>query len=83
VVRRHEIEYLRAALPGDEVVVETRVASMGAASSIRLTRVVRGGELLARASTGWAFVDLVRGRPTRIPDDIRSRFPLEPAEPDR
>ena len=80
VVRRHEIEYLRAAMPGDDVVVETRVASMAAASSIRLTRVLRAGELLARASTSWAFVDLARGRPTRIPDDIRTRFPLEPDE---
>jgi acyl-CoA thioester hydrolase len=80
VVRRHEIEYLRAAMPGEEVVVETRVASMGAASSVRLTRVLRDGELLARATTHWAFLDLARGRPTRIPDDIRSAFPLEPAE---
>jgi acyl-CoA thioester hydrolase len=86
VVRRHEIEYLRAAIPGDDVVVETRVASMGSASSVRITRVFRGagivaGELLARASTSWAFLDLARMRPTRIPDDIRSLFPLEPDEP--
>jgi acyl-CoA thioester hydrolase len=81
VVRRHEIEYLRAAVPGDEVMVETRVASMGAASSVRLTRIFRDGDLLARASTSWAFLDLLRMRPTRIPEDIRSRFPLEPDEP--
>jgi acyl-CoA thioester hydrolase len=82
VVRRHEIEYLRAAVPGDEVVVETRVASMGAASSVRLTRIFRNGDLLARASTNWAFLDLARMRPTRIPEDIRARFALEPDEPE-
>jgi acyl-CoA thioester hydrolase len=80
VVRRHDIEYLRAALPGDDVVVETRVASMGAASSVRLTRILRNGDLLARASTNWAFLDLARMRPARIPDDIRALFPLEPEE---
>jgi acyl-CoA thioester hydrolase len=80
-VRRHEIEYLRAAVPGDEIVVETRVASMGAASSVRITRMLRDGEVLARASTNWAFLDLARMRPTRIPEDIRSLFPLEPDDP--
>ena len=96
VVRRHDIEYLRAAVPGDEIVVETRVASMAAASSVRVTRIFRtggggvppppggapmDGDLLVRASTNWAFLDLARMRPTRIPEDIRALFPLEPEEP--
>jgi acyl-CoA thioesterase FadM len=33
---------------------------------------------LCVAATEWAFLDLDRGRPRRIPEDIRSRFPLEP-----
>jgi acyl-CoA thioesterase FadM len=37
--------------------------------------------LLARASTSWAFLDLARMRPTRIPADIRSLFPIEADEP--
>jgi len=79
VVRRHEVEYLRPALVGERLAVETRVASMSAASSVRRTSILRvsDGALLCRASTDWVFVDLQRGRPIRIPEDIRLRFPLE------
>ena len=83
VVRRHEIDYVRAALAGDELVVETRVATVAAASSTRRTRILREGELLARAATNWAYVDFRTGRPMRIPDDVKSLFEVEPDEPDQ
>ena len=78
VVRRHEIEYLRAAVEGDRLRIETRVESMKVANSVRRTEIFRGAELLCRAATDWVYVDLKRGRPTRIPEDVRSVFPLEP-----
>ena len=80
VVRRHEVEYLRPALVGERLAVETRVASMSAASSVRRTSILRvsDGAPLCRASTDWVFVDLQRGRPRRIPEDIRLRFTIEP-----
>jgi len=83
VVRRHEIDYLRAALEGDELVVETRVASIAAASSTRKTRIFRDGELLARAATSWAYVDYRTGRPIRIPEEVKGLFEIEPGEPDQ
>jgi acyl-CoA thioester hydrolase len=83
VVRRHEIDYVRAAFAGDELVVETRVASVAAASSTRRTRILRDGELLARAATNWAYVDFRTGRPMRIPEEVKSLFELEPDEPDQ
>ncbi len=81
VVTRHEIDYLRPALAGDEVEVETRVAAITTATSERRTAIrrARDGELLARAVTRWAYVDLATGRPARIPEDVRARFPVEPA----
>jgi acyl-CoA thioester hydrolase len=80
VVRRHEVEYLRPALAGERLAVDTRVVSMAAANSVRRTSILRisDGALLCRASTDWVFVDLRRGRPIRIPDDIRARFEIEP-----
>ncbi len=78
VVRRHEIDYLRPAFVDDQLVVETRVAEMGRASSLRKTRILRGAEVLATAETDWAYIDLERGRPTRIPEEVKSRFPVEP-----
>ena len=80
VVRSHEIRYLRPALLGERLSVETRVATMAAANSIRRTRILRASDSaeLCLATTDWAFFDLGRGRPRRIPDDIRARFPIEP-----
>ena len=80
VVRRHEIHYLRAAFEGDDLIVETRVATISAASSTRRTRILRGGELLAHAATDWVYVDLRTGRPIRIPDDVKARFEAEPGD---
>jgi acyl-CoA thioester hydrolase len=77
VVRKHEIEYLRPAVLGDRLRIETRVASMKVANSARKTEVFRGKELLCRAETDWVYVDLARARPVRIPEDLRAAFPLE------
>ena len=79
-VRRHEVDYLRPALVGEALEVETRVTFLGAASTTRQTEIRRVAtqELVARAVTGWAYIDLIRSRPVRIPDDIRDLVPLDP-----
>src|SRR5256885_100706 len=76
-VRKHEIEYLRAAVLGDRLRIQTRVASMKVANSVRKTEIFRGPELLCRAETDWVYVDLARARPIRIPVDVKGAFPLE------
>ena len=80
VVRRHELTYLKPALAGDRLRIETRVAGMSAASSVRRTRIVRpsDGAVLLQATTDWVYVEIPRGRPARIPADVRALFPLEP-----
>ncbi|HEY6908683.1 MAG TPA: thioesterase family protein [Myxococcales bacterium] len=78
VVRRHEIEYLRPAMEGDLLRVETRVANMKVANSERRTEIFRDAELLCRAETDWVYIDLARARPVRIPEDVKAVFPLEP-----
>lgn len=82
IVRRHELSYLKPALAGDRLRVETQVHSMAAASSVRKTRIVRpaDGATLFLASTDWVYVETARGRPSRIPQEVRSRFPIEPLE---
>jgi acyl-CoA thioester hydrolase len=74
VVRRHEIDYLRSALAGDSVELETWVQSWSAATSVRRTRIWRDGAELARAATTWAFVEAASGRPRRIPEPVRAAF---------
>jgi len=77
VARSHTIEYLRPAVAGDEIVVQTHVADMKKVTSTRVYRIIRraDGELLARAETNWAFVNYATGKPTRIPAEIAHAFP--------
>lgn len=79
VVRRHEIDYLRSALRGDELEVRTHVASVMAAKSERRYEIVRLADEtpIARALTVWGFVDVRTGRPMRIPDEIYDAFGFE------
>src|SRR5438876_8707991 len=55
VVRRHDIEYLVPALPGEELEVRTWVATLRGATSLRRTdfRRTRDQRLMARAATTW------------------------------
>jgi acyl-CoA thioester hydrolase len=82
VVRRQEIDYLRPALLGDELEVSTHLTEVNGVTSYRSTEIRRrSGEsvtVLARAVTLWAYFDLVRGRPVRIPSSVRECFPVEP-----
>jgi acyl-CoA thioester hydrolase len=76
IVRRHEIDYHRPALPGEEIVEETWVAKVSGAKSERHSRFTRAsdGALLVEAVTIWAYVDAKTLRPTRIPAALRARF---------
>jgi acyl-CoA thioester hydrolase len=78
VARSHRIDYLQPAIAGDQIVVETRVSEMKRATSKRVYRILRRSDrtLLAKAETHWAFVNYTTGKPTRIPDEIASAFPV-------
>jgi acyl-CoA thioester hydrolase len=76
VVRRHEIDYVAPVFAGEEVELTTWIAWWKGVSSQRRTRIRRrrDGQVVARAATLWAFVDLAAGRPRRIPEPIRAAF---------
>jgi acyl-CoA thioester hydrolase len=80
VVRRHEVDYLRPAVLGDEVEVETRVVAMSPVTATRqnFIRRLSDGQVLAQAQTQWAYVSTTTGRPVRIPPEVAQRFLLEP-----
>jgi len=81
VARRHEIDYLRSALAGDEIVEETWVVEMRAARSIRRARfLAQDGAELVRCKMEWAFVDLATQRPRRVPREVLERFTPVPDE---
>jgi acyl-CoA thioester hydrolase len=78
VARSHHIEYRQPALPGQNVIVRTWVATMTRVTSIRRYRILRAddGEILATAETKWAFIDSATGRPRRIPDEVAGAFQI-------
>lgn len=78
VVRSHKIEYLQPAFGGESILVETWVASMQRATSLRRYQIVRESDqaLLATAETLWAFVNYATGRPTRILPEIAAAYPV-------
>lgn len=77
VARTHQIEYRRPAFVHDEIVVRTWVTTMQKFSSLRKFEILRrSGELLARAETNWAFVNIQTGRLLAIPEAVSQSFGL-------
>ena len=79
VVVRHEIDYLRPAMPGDTIVARTWV---GQASKIKFDRFVelrRASDrmVLAKARTVWCPIDTRTGRPVAVSARVRERFSIE------
>lgn len=79
VVRRHELEYLAPALPGETVIVRTWVGTATAATFERHTAILRvatDGDRrpLLRARSVWCVLDPRSGRPQRISRELRERF---------
>ena len=76
IVRRHEIDYLRSAVRGEEIVEETWVASIRGARSVRMCRFTRPSDGLeyVTSTTHWAFTDKDTLKPRRIPLEIKKEF---------
>ena len=76
VVIRHEIDYLRPALEGDEVTARTWVgdAPRGARFDRFMEFAGQDGKALVKARTTWAMLDRATGRPQRITPEIVAPF---------
>jgi len=76
VVTRHEIDFKRPALPGDEILGRTWVGGATRRTFERHTEILRASDrrLLARALTLWCPVDAVTKKPTDVGPEVRARF---------
>ena len=76
IIRHQSIDYIQAALPGDELLEETWVSEIRGARSIRHSRFTRlaDGIKLLTATTQWAFVDVNTQRPKRIDRKLIDQF---------
>jgi acyl-CoA thioester hydrolase len=76
VVTRHEIDYLRAVLPGETVTGRTWIPD--APRGARFDRMVEftgdDGKARVRARTTWAILDRVSFRPLRVPPEVAAPF---------
>ncbi len=76
VVTRHEIDYLRALLPGETVTGRTWIPDppKGARFDRHVEFVGEDGKPRVRAKTTWAILEKASGRPLRVPKDVAARF---------
>jgi acyl-CoA thioester hydrolase len=72
VVRKHEIEYFRPGLPGDELHARTWVGVPSGATWDRFTEIGRlsDGQVLVKARTVWVLLDAASGRPRRVDPEM-------------
>lgn len=76
VVLRHEIDYLRPALPGQTLTATTWVERFQGVKSDRIVHLAMAdtGTLLCKAKTTWCLLDARTARPKRIENDITDVF---------
>ena len=76
VVTRHEIDYLRAVLPGETVTGRTWIPDgpRGARFDRHVEFVGEDGKPRVRARTTWAILDRASGRPLRVPAEVAAPF---------
>ncbi len=76
VVRRHEIDYKKAAMEGDTVLVQTWIGTASRIAFDRHTEILRASDqrLLAQARTVWCPLDRETGKPADVSPEIRSLF---------
>ena len=76
VVTRHEIDYLRAVLPGEPVTGRTWVPEppRGARFDRHMEFTGDDGKVRVRAKTTWAILDRATGRPLRVPPEVAAPF---------
>jgi acyl-CoA thioester hydrolase len=80
IIKRHMIDYLRPALLGDVLRVDTWVDSARGASCERATEITRLKDdvVVARAMTTWVFIDTTTGRPRKVDDEMRVKWGFAP-----
>ena len=70
VVIRHEIDYLRQSLLGDEIQAKTWVGETVGIKSIRHVEFYKNKNLIVKAQTTFCLLDATSFRPVRITDEI-------------
>lgn len=84
IIRETDIDYLQSATYGETIEVKTWVADFSKVRSRRAyeMRNAESGEMVAKAMTDWAYLDLNTMRPAAITEDmVAAYWPDERPEP--
>ena len=77
-VARHEVDYLAETFAGDRIKAATWIHDARKTTCRRDTIIWRAEDhgpcLIAKARTTWAWIDLSRRRPCRMPHDVLERL---------
>ena len=76
IVHRHEIDYLRPALPSAVLREQTWIAEMRGARCVRDYRFSLDDTVLVEARTTWVLTRTTSGRACRIPRELLEAFPI-------
>lgn len=74
VVRSLGADYRKPAVLDDALLVVSQIGALGRASIEFVQRVMRGADCLFQATVSVACVDLARGKPVPLPDDVRNQL---------
>lgn len=77
VVVNHFIEYKAPAFEKDVLILKTWVEKYSGVTSERHTEIIRKADnkLLVKAKTLWCLLDRTSGKPLRINEELRKKFP--------
>lgn len=70
VVSRHEIDYKRQAVLGDEIEIKTWVGETSGIKSIRYIEFYKDQKLLVKSKTFWVLLNAKTYKPTRITENV-------------
>ncbi len=76
IMRRLEIDYLHPVVAGDPLEIATWVHEMHGARAYRKYQITntRSGQVAARATALWAWIERASGRPRPIPPELIAIF---------
>ena len=79
MIHVQHVEYKNQAFLGDEIRGTTWVAAYGKVASLRKCRFERvsDGKVVFESETQWVLMDMKRGRPFAIPQEIKDRFQVK------
>jgi acyl-CoA thioester hydrolase len=78
-VRRHDIEYLEAAVLDQDLVAWTWPVTLNRATSQRRTVIKHEDRVLARAETTWVLIDAQTRKPRRVTAELQRAYGITTA----